>query len=269
MYYMNSTIQITGCQVGFLANIGRSLPVGRRGRYARMRNSVFELGGILRGHRNVSDTLLHLYEVLDAAFGPQHWWPGEARDETIVGAVLTQNTAWRNVERAIDRLKSANVLTLEVMRTLDEADLAELIRPAGTYRVKARRLKALVLWIYDRCDGDLDTLFAEDPATLRAGLLGVPGVGPETADAIMLYAGSIPTFVVDAYTLRVLRRHFVIDDAARYDDTQALFHRHLDRDADMFGQYHALFVELGKRFCSPRAACDACPLRDWPRDASL
>ncbi len=221
------------------------------------------------GHRRAGDTLRRFYEVLDAAFGPQHWWPGETRDEVILGAVLTQNTAWRNVERAIDRLKSAKALALRSIRALDEADLAALIRPAGTYRVKARRLKALVSWIDARCDGDLDALFAKDAARLRAGLLGVPGVGPETADAIMLYAGSIPTFVVDAYTLRVLRRHFVIDEAAEYDDVQALFHCHLDRDPGVFGQYHALFVELGKRFCKPRANCDVCPLRDWAHDALL
>ena len=219
--------------------------------------------------RNAGDTLLGFYDDLDAAFGPQHWWPGETRDEVIIGAVLTQNTAWRNVELAIGRLRSANALTLRAIRECHEADLSEMVKPAGTYRVKAKRLKALVSWVFERCDGNLDALFAEDDDGLRAGLLGVPGVGPETADAIMLYAGSIPTFVVDAYTVRVLRRHFVVDEAARYADVQALFHRNLDRDAAVFGQYHALFVELGKRYCKPRADCDGCPLRDWPHDATL
>ena len=214
-------------------------------------------------------TLRGMYDTLYEAFGPQHWWPGETRDEVIIGAILTQNTAWTNVERAIDRLKSADCLSLCALRAIETDNLADLIRPAGTFRVKAKRLKAFVDWLYDSHDGDLNALFAGSSGRLRESLLSISGIGPETADAIMLYAGDVPTFVVDAYTKRVLRRHFVIDAGASYEQTKALFEKHLPREADMFGEYHALLVSLGKRFCRPKARCDSCPLCDWNHDADL
>jgi len=159
---------------------------------------------------NVGATLREIYDTLLKAFGPQHWWPGETRDEVIIGAILTQNTAWGNVERAIDRLNSARSLSLAAIHRMKVDKLAELIRPAGTFRIKAKRLKAFVDWLYDCYAGDLDRLFAGPSPPLRASLLAIPGIGPETADAILLYAGDVPTFVVDAYTRRVLRRHFLI-----------------------------------------------------------
>ncbi len=218
---------------------------------------------------SITQKLDAVYDALLGAFGPQHWWPGETREEMIVGAVLTQNTAWANVERAMGRLKSANQLTLAALADLDESVLAEWIRPAGTYRVKARRLKALIGWILEAFGGDLDAMFHSDPGWLRTSLLAVHGVGPETADAILLYAGGMPTFVVDAYTRRVCRRHFLIGGDAGYAETKSLFERNLRPDADRYGEYHALLVELGKRHCRVKASCDTCPLRTDEHDATL
>ena len=218
---------------------------------------------------DVGPALRAMYDALLEAFGPQHWWPGETRDEVIIGAILTQNTAWANVERAIERLKSADVLSLAAIYAMEVGSLAELIRPAGTFRIKAKRIKAFVDWLYDCYAGDLDVLFACSADRLRHDLLGIPGIGPETADAIMLYAGDVPTFVVDAYTQRVLRRHFLVEPAATYERSKSLFESHLPGDVAHFGEYHALLVSLGKRFCRSQARCDGCPLADWNHDASL
>jgi endonuclease-3 related protein len=207
-----------------------------------------------------------MYEAIYATLGPQHWWPGETPTEIIVGAILTQNTSWANVERAIARLKEANRLTLPALHALSDDELATLIRPAGTYRVKARRLKALVDWIYGAFGGELAKMFGADPHRLREELLGVSGIGPETADAILLYAAGAPTFVVDAYTQRILRRHFVIEPGTDSAATKAIFERHLAADAALFGEYHALFVAVGKRFCRTTARCDDCPLRSFAHD---
>lgn len=217
----------------------------------------------------VGATLVAIYDALYHAYGPQHWWPGETRDEMMIGAVLTQNTAWTNVERAIERLRLAGKLTLAALNDLDEVTLSELIRQAGTYRVKARRLKALVGWVFDSFQGDLDAMFRTDADRLRESLLAVPGVGPETADAILLYAGGIPTFVGDAYTRRMCRRHFLVDSGARYEETRSLFADHLAPEAALYGEYHALLVALGKRHCRIRAVCDTCPLREFAHDATL
>jgi endonuclease III related protein len=208
------------------------------------------------------------YEALLSTFGPQHWWPGHTRDEMIIGAVLTQNTAWRNVEIAINRLKQLGLLSISAVHQTDVETLSDSIRSAGTHNVKARRLKSLVGWITHRFGGDLDKMFAEDPAHLRADLLTVHGVGPETADAIMLYAGNMATFVVDAYTKRFLRRHRLIKDDTSYHTVKTLFEESLPSNAAVFGEYHALIVELGKRHCRPTAVCQDCPLQHWPHDES-
>lgn len=210
-----------------------------------------------------------MYETLLGAFGPQHWWPGETRTEIIVGAILTQNTAWTNVEHAIDNLKCAECLTLPALRGIDERELADLIRPSGCYRVKAKRLKSMVTWIFEHYSGDLDAMFAEDSARLRERLLGVYGLGPETVDSILLYAGGVATFVVDAYTQRILRRHFLLDGQAGYDQTKGLFEAAMPNEADLFNEYHALLVAVGKDYCKPRARCEGCPLRDWEHDAEI
>lgn len=218
--------------------------------------------------RGTDRALLRIYDLLLAAFGPQHWWPARTRDETVIGAVLTQNTSWRNVERAIHALRRADCLTLERVDRISQDRLAELIRPAGTYRVKARRLKHLARWLQTRFGGDLDALFALGPSVGRGELLAVRGVGPETADAILLYAGKLPTFVVSAYTQRILRRHLLIGPSGDYERTKALFERTLPPDGQLFGEYHALLVELGKRHCRKRAQCGSCPLAALDHDAS-
>ncbi len=207
-----------------------------------------------------------MYETLYKALGPQHWWPGETPEEVIVGAILTQNTAWVNVERAIDNLKRAKCLTLRALHDIDEGKLAKLIRPSGYFRLKAKRLKAAVRWIAENYDGDLGAMFAQDPARLREELLGVYGLGPETVDSILLYAGGVTTFVVDTYTTRILRRHFLLDDAASYDETKELFEANLPAEAALFNEYHALLVAVGKDYCKPKARCDSCPLRRWRHD---
>jgi len=203
--------------------------------------------------------LRQLYEVLLEEFGPQHWWPGETSFEVMVGAVLTQNTNWKNVERAIDNLKGNHLLDPHALHRLSEGELATLVRPSGFYNVKARRLRSLLDWLIDTADGDLEALRHRPLSRLRRELLSVPGVGPETADSILLYALGKPTFVVDAYTRRVLRRHRLIDQRATYDDVKTLFESSLPRDAQLFNEYHALLVELGKRFCRPRPLCAGCP----------
>ncbi len=207
--------------------------------------------------------LTEIYERLHAAFGPQHWWPGETPFEIMVGAVLVQNTAWRNVERAIENLRDAGVMEPAALFAAPEQELAELIRPAGYYQVKARRLRNLLRLIVERYDGSLEAMFRPDLTTLRKELLGVSGVGPETADAILLYAGGLPTFVVDTYTHRVLARHGWIGYEAGYDEIKDHFETDLPQDAALFNEYHALLVRVGKDFCRKTAPkCAACPLAD-------
>lgn len=207
-----------------------------------------------------AEMLNRFYETLYAAYGPQHWWPGQTPTEVIIGAILTQNTAWRNVERAIEQLQQAGALDFQVLRDMPVENLAELIRPAGTYQVKARRLKGFVQWLWDHYGGDLDRMFATSLPSLREELLSVSGIGRETADAITLYAGNLPTFVVDAYTARILCRHGLIDREADYEEIKDTFESNLPADAMLFNEYHALLVQVGKLHCRPRPRCEGCPL---------
>jgi endonuclease-3 related protein len=205
--------------------------------------------------------MISIYDRLLAAFGPQHWWPGEAPFEVIVGAVLVQNTAWKNVERAIANLREAGVMQPRSLYELDEKDLAELIRPAGYFQVKARRLRNLLKLIVEKYDGSLEAMFRVDRTILRRELLGVNGIGPETADAVLLYAGGVPTFVVDTYTHRILARHGWIGYDADYHQLQQHFEASLPQDTALYNEYHALLVRLGKEFCRKTAPkCDTCPL---------
>ncbi|MFQ5462067.1 MAG: endonuclease III domain-containing protein [Phycisphaerae bacterium] len=201
-------------------------------------------------------------------YGPQHWWPAKTATEVVIGAILTQNTAWTNVERAISNLQRVNALSWQKLDEMPEPALAELIRPSGTFRVKARRIKAFVSVLVERFDGSLAAMLSGDLTIARAGLLEINGIGPETADAILLYAGHRPVFVVDAYTRRILRRHGLIEDAARYAEIQSLFHEALPADVPLFNEYHALLVHLGKRHCRAQALCTDCPLADLPHDES-
>jgi endonuclease-3 related protein len=213
--------------------------------------------------------LLAIYHTLLSIFGEQGWWPADTPFEVMVGAVLTQNTAWRNVERAIENLKKEGVLTPLDLKGIDEAKLAELIRPAGYYNVKAKRLKGLIAFLDGGYGGDLMKMFSEPLSSLREKILTVNGIGPETADSILLYAGGKPIFVVDAYTRRILSRHGMVTDGASYGDIQNLFMRSLPQDVSLYKEYHALFVQLAKTFCKTEPHCAECPLEEgWPTSSA-
>jgi len=207
--------------------------------------------------------LTTVYRRLLAAFGPQHWWPGETPFEVMVGAVLTQNTNWQNVERAIRNLRQADLLDPHALAGVPVEELEELIRPAGYFRVKARRLRSLLDFLIERYDGSLEAMFQTPLDALRRELLGVHGIGPETADSILLYAGGLPSFVVDAYTHRVFSRHGWIDFDADYHQIQDYIQGEIPQEAPLYNEFHALLVRLGKEYCrksNPR--CAACPLRE-------
>ncbi|MCL7489092.1 MAG: endonuclease III domain-containing protein [Desulfobulbaceae bacterium] len=205
--------------------------------------------------------LEEIYTRLYTHFGQQQWWPGDTPFEVMVGAVLTQNTNWSNVEKAIDNLKRAGVMSFERLSQLPVALLAEYIRPAGYYNIKAGRLRNLFSMIRQQYGGSLDQLLEEETETLRQALLSVKGIGQETADSILLYAAGRPVFVVDAYTYRILLRHDLIPEDFGYGEIQELFMDNLSSDAGLFNEYHALLVCAGKDFCkktSPK--CADCPL---------
>jgi len=178
-----------------------------------------------------------------------------------VGAILTQNAAWRNAERAITRLRAAGALDPRAVLSLPPARLAGLLRPSGTFRVKAQRLRAFARHLEERHRGHLARLLALPLPALRAELRGISGIGPETADAIALYAAGRPVFVVDAYTRRILARHRLVAPDADYAAVQALVMTHLPHDPALFNEYHALLVRVGKEHCRARPRCDGCPLR--------
>ncbi len=201
-----------------------------------------------------------IYRKLFERYGPQHWWPARDPFEVIVGAILTQSTAWTNVEKAIANLRAAGKLSASALLELPETELAALIHPCGYYNVKARRLKAFVKWLDESCGGDLDRLFSRDTASLRRELLGVYGIGEETADSIILYAGNLPVFVIDAYTRRILSRLGLAPARDSYAACQALFIDNLPADVRLFNEFHALLVRLGKETCRNIPRCPACPL---------
>ncbi len=217
---------------------------------------------------NRQNRLLSLYSTLLDALGPSHWWPGESPFEVAVGAILTQNTNWANVERAIAALRRAGAMTPAAMRELSPEALAGLIRPAGTFRVKAARLGHFLDFLAreaggaaDLADASLRFLAGRELSELRPRLLAVKGVGPETADCILLYALNLPSFVVDAYTARIMSRHLFLPEDASYDELQAFFADVLPADPALFGEFHALIVRLGKTWCGrTRAKCETCPL---------
>jgi endonuclease III related protein len=242
--------------------------------------------------------LRQYYETLYRAWGPQHWWPGETQFEVIVGAYLTQNTAWTNVELALANLRAAKVLNVDEMRAVKLARLERLIRPSGYFRQKARRLKMFLAFLDEKYDGSLQTLFAQPSAKLREELLGLNGVGPETADSILLYAGNHPVFVVDAYTRRILDRHGILPERADYEEIRELFQhalapvvheqeKHLSNSeapepqmlttshtpsamstakrtalVQVYNEMHGLIVGVGKHYCKKsEPQCDGCPLQ--------
>ncbi len=205
--------------------------------------------------------LNRIYKKLYSYFGPQHWWPGDSPFEIIVGAILTQNTSWLNVEKAINNLKKHKVLAADKLYKLPPKRLALLIRTAGYYNIKAERLKNFLKFFLKHYQG-LKGMLKSDTLTLREQLLGVKGIGPETADSILLYALNKPIFVVDAYTKRILSRHRLIPESADYHQTQNLFMQNLKKSVKLFNEYHALLVKLGKEFClKNKPKCDRCPLK--------
>jgi endonuclease-3 related protein len=209
-------------------------------------------------------TLRDFYPAMFARLGPQRWWPSSPSGgpfEIIAGAILTQSTAWANVERAIANLRRARMLTPRAIERVPLARLARLVRPSGYFRQKARKLKAFAEFLRREYGGSLARMFRTPTAGLREKLLGVHGIGPETADSILLYAGGHPIFVVDAYTRRILERHGLIDQKAGYEEIRALFERNLPHDAQLWSEYHALLVNVGKNWCRPgEPRCEDCPL---------
>ncbi len=201
-----------------------------------------------------------IYSKLFTAFGPQHWWPGETAFEVAVGAILTQNTNWGNVEKAIGNLKKEGLLDAGRLHRMPAGQLAGLIRPAGYFNIKAERLKNFIELLATRYGGSMRKMKGEDEKTIRERLLSVNGIGPETADSIILYALGKPVFVIDAYTKRVLSRHKIMGQDSPYDDFQGLFHSALQRDAVLYNEFHALFVRLGKENCRTKPICMGCPL---------
>lgn len=207
-----------------------------------------------------AESLLEIYNRLYGFYGPQHWWPGDTPFEIAVGAILTQNTNWANVEKAIDNLKAANALNPKRLMEMPVEKLALLIRPAGYFNIKAKRLKAFIEFLMNNYKGSMKKMRRDETDSLRKKLLLINGIGPETADSILLYALDKPLFVIDAYTRRVLSRHGIMDFNAPYDEYQRLFHEELDEDVSLFNEYHALFVKVGKEFCRPEPRCNDCPL---------
>ncbi len=204
--------------------------------------------------------IIEIYHKLYHAFGPQHWWPGDSPFEVAVGAILTQNTNWVNVEKAVENLKRKMVFNAKSIHELKTEKLASIIKPAGYFNVKAKRLKAFIHFLMNDYHGSMNRMKREKVDTLRTKLLHVHGIGPETADSILLYALDKPVFVIDAYTKRSLSRHNLIRYDESYERVQDLFHAILKRDTELFNEYHALFVRLGKTFCRNKPMCDRCPL---------
>ena len=205
--------------------------------------------------------IARIFRLLHARWGPQGWWPADSALEMMVGAVLTQHTAWTNVERAISALKAAGLLDAKSLAAAEESELAQYLRPAGYFNVKARRLKALSVFLLEAYAGQPSRMQGRATADLRSELLAVHGVGPETADSILLYALGRPVFVVDDYTRRFLRRHGWLALRTDYESVAELFMRNHMADACFCNEYHALIVRLGKEYCRGRPLCADCPLQ--------
>jgi len=205
--------------------------------------------------------LLDIYNKLYRHFGPRRWWPADTDFEIIIGAILTQNTSWSNVEKAITNLKRAGLLTPRKLQSVSVRTLARLIKPSGYYNIKVKRLKSFLDFLFKEYNGSLKRMFSCDWRVLREKLLSVNGIGPETADSILLYAGNKPVFVIDAYTKRIFSRHNFVDSGVKYEQLQKIFMENLPHQAGLFNEYHALIVELGKNICRTKPRCQICPIR--------
>lgn len=210
-----------------------------------------------------------VFEKMLEHYGPQDWWPGESPLEIMIGAVLTQNTSWKNVEKAIANLKDADLVHLSRLHTTRVEELAEIIRPSGYYRLKAKRLHNLISHVMSKYDGDLEWMFSHDVSTLREELLAINGIGPETADSILLYAGNLKTFVVDAYTARILKRHGWIEWEADYHQIQEHFVSEVPAEVEHYNEFHALIVRTGNEFCRKTPKCQGCPLECYLPESGI
>jgi endonuclease-3 related protein len=204
--------------------------------------------------------LLNIYKKLESHFGPQRWWPADTPFEVVVGAILTQNTSWRNVERAIENLKNEGVLSPEGIYRIPVERLETLLIPSGFFKIKTKWLKHFIDFLFLKYGGDLDRLLSLEPGPLRGELLGVSGIGKETADSIILYAADKPSFVVDAYTRRVFERLGILEKNVEYDEIKQLFEENLPKDTKIYNEFHALIVVLAKDICKKKPACEKCPL---------
>ena len=207
------------------------------------------------------EMLLKIYKSLYDYFGPLNWWPGDSPFEIIVGAILTQNTAWSNVEKAINNLKKEYLLDPQKLYHINQEELTQFIKPSGYYNIKAQRLKNFVNIFVNDFEGSTEKMFSSDSGELRKKLLNLNGIRPETADSILLYAGKKPFFVVDAYTKRIFSRHKLISEDATYHQIQEFFIQNLDQDVELYNEFHAQIIMLGKNICtSKNPNCSKCPI---------
>ena len=206
--------------------------------------------------------LLHIYQILLGHYGPRDWWPAESPFEVVVGAILTQNTNWNNVEKAIANLRQADALTLEAILNLEREELEQLIRPSGFFRQKAERLQLFCRYLHEHHRGSFKSLFDQELNQIREELLRLKGIGPETADSILLYAGKLPSFVIDTYTNRLFGRLGLLSGKEKYSAVRDLFMSHLPEDIQLYSEYHALIITHGKSFCRKKPTCQNCPCID-------
>lgn len=214
----------------------------------------------------MTEKLISVYKKLYARFGPQYWWPAKSSFEVMIGAILTQNTNWGNVEKAINNLRKNKLLSAAKLNKLSNKQISKFITSAGYYNVKAKRIKELLKFLFKVYKGDIDKMLSVDTSVLRGQLLSVHGVGPETADSILLYALNKPVFVIDAYTKRMLSRHSFVNQDGSYEQAQGLFMNNLRPDVKLFNEYHALLVKLAKEYClKNKPKCEQCPINKIPR----
>lgn len=218
----------------------------------------------MRKTAHLKELLEKIYKKLLSTFGPQGWWPASSPFEVAIGAILTQNTNWKNVEKAINNLKKNNLLIPKKLKEIDDKKLSTLIKSAGYYNQKSKKIKEFVKFLIEKYGGDMSRMGEEDPEKLREEFLKIKGIGKESADSILLYALEKPVFVVDAYTYRIMLRHGLIYEDITYDELKETFEKNLSKDVKIFNEYHALLVKVGKEFCKkslPR--CNDCPLEEF------
>lgn len=217
----------------------------------------------MEGSGKIKKILLSYFDTLLHYFGPRHWWPGETPFEVIIGAILTQNTTWKNVEKTITVLEQRGLIDPDKLRAVPEHELAQLIKSSGYFNQKAKKIRHFLEFFETSYHSDTLLMKKQELPALRKQLLAVNGIGPETADSILLYALSKPVFVVDAYTRRIFSRHHLISSTAPYDEIQTFFTTNLDQDLYLYNEYHALIVHTGKDFCRKIPRCEVCPLREF------